>query len=108
MVKKKSGSNRQTLKQKYKIQKRVKEHDRKLKKAAKKGGAAPGKKFKDPGIPNSWPCKAELLAQVEAAKDRKAAKALADKEARKLAKKGGGSGSLADLVADPRAARATP
>ena len=32
MVRKKSSSNRQTLKQKYKIEKRVKEHHRKLKK----------------------------------------------------------------------------
>ena len=38
MVKKKAKSHRQTLKQKYKVQKRVKEHDRKLKKAQKRGG----------------------------------------------------------------------
>ena len=57
MVKKKAKSHRQTLKQKYKVQKRVKEHDRKLKKAQKRGGLPPGKKKRDPGIPNSWPIK---------------------------------------------------
>ena len=71
MVKKKAKSHRQTLKQKYKVQKRVKEHDRKLKKAQKRGGLPPGKKKRDPGIPNSWPIKQELLEQVERAKAKK-------------------------------------
>ena len=80
------------MKQKYKVQKRVKEHDRKLKKAQKRGGLPPGKKKRDPGIPNSWPIKQELLEQVERAKakkeqDREAAKQ-AKKERRKLAKQG--------------------
>ena len=92
MVKKKAKSHRQTLKQKYKVQKRVKEHDRKLKKAQKRGGLPPGKKKRDPGIPNSWPIKQELLEQVERAKakkeqDREDAKQ-AKKERRKLAKQG--------------------
>ncbi|KAH8045842.1 GNL3L/Grn1 putative GTPase [Aureococcus anophagefferens] len=95
MVKKKSKSSRQTLKQKYKIQKRVQEHDRKLRKLAKKGGKAPGKKFKDPGIPNSWPLKKELLEQVALAKEKAERKKVEDREARaearKLAKAGGGS-----------------
>ena len=107
MVKKKSGSKRQTLKQKYKIQKRVKEHDRKLKKLSKKGGKAPGKKFKDPGIPNSWPLKKELLEQVSLAKERAAAKKVADREARleaKRAAKAGGASSLEALAASARAA----
>ena len=106
MVKKKSKSSRQTLKQKYKIQKRVQEHDRKLRKLAKKGGKAPGKKFKDPGIPNSWPLKKELLEQVALAKEKAERKKVEDREARaearKLAKAGGGS--LAALAASARAA----
>ena len=101
MVKKKSKSSRQTLKQKYKIQKRVQEHDRKLRKLAKKGGKAPGKKFKDPGIPNSWPLKKELLEQVALAKEKAERKKVEDREARaearKLARAGGGS--LAALAA---------
>ena len=64
MVKKKSGSHRQSLKQKYKVQKRCKEHDRKLKKAKNRGNQPLGKKKRDPGIPNSWPLKKELLEQV--------------------------------------------
>ncbi|KAH8099002.1 guanine nucleotide-binding protein [Aureococcus anophagefferens] len=93
MVKKKSKSSRQTLKQKYKIQKRVQEHDRKLRKLAKKGGKAPGKKFKDPGIPNSWPLKKELLEQVALAKE---------KAERKKAR--GGGGGLGDAAVSRDAA----
>lgn len=108
MVKKKGKSKRQTLKQKYKIERRVKEvrhgahsvavfsqpctpspklaslytqltcvgvlfvgvqHHRKLKKEAnrnKKAGVVVHKaKPKDPGIPNSWPFKDDLLKQIE-------------------------------------------
>lgn len=103
MVKKKAKSHRQTLKQKYKVQKRVQEHDRKLKKSAKRGGLVPGKKKRDPGIPNSWPIKQELLEQVERAKlkketDREDAKQ-AKKDRRKLAKSGV---SMEDLAASAK------
>ena len=108
MVKKKSGSKRQTLKQKYKIQKRVKEHDRKLKKLSKKGGKAPGKKFKDPGIPNSWPLKKELLEQVSLAKERAAAKKVADREARLEAKRAAKAGGASSSRRSRRAAGGAP
>ena len=103
MVKKKAKSHRQTLKQKYKVQKRVQEHDRRLKKSAKRGGLVPGKKKRDPGIPNSWPIKQELLEQVERAKlkketDREDAKQ-AKKDRRKLAKSGV---SMEDLAASAK------
>jgi len=87
MVKKKYQSKRQTLKMKYKIQKNVKEHDRKLKKKAKKdikNGWV--KKKKNPGIPNSWPFKEKLIRQMERAKVREDAKEVADKEARRQAR----------------------
>lgn len=74
MVKKKGKSKRTTFKDKYKIQKRVAETERKRKKQAKRDAAAGivrhDKKKKDPGIPNSWPFKQDLLKDIQRAKDR--------------------------------------
>ncbi|CAB1104014.1 unnamed protein product [Ectocarpus sp. CCAP 1310/34] len=69
MVKKKGKSGRTSLKQKYKIKKRVAEHHRKQKKGAKKNPTT-GRKVKDPGIPNSLPFKEEVLAEIAFAKKR--------------------------------------
>jgi len=73
MVKKKGKSKRSTLKQKYKVEKKVREHERKQRKEAKRRAGLPSrtKKTRDPGIPNAWPFKKELLAEISAAKDRK-------------------------------------
>ena len=62
MVKKKGKSKRLSLKQKYKVERKVKEHNRKKRKEEKhdKKGLPGGKTKqwrKDPGIPNSWPFK---------------------------------------------------
>uniref|UniRef100_A0A1I8HXH0 CP-type G domain-containing protein n=1 Tax=Macrostomum lignano TaxID=282301 RepID=A0A1I8HXH0_9PLAT len=59
----KSRSKRTSCRQKYKVQKKVREHLRKVKKEAKKN---PKRKKKDPGVPNSLPFKAEVLQQAEA------------------------------------------
>jgi len=72
-------SKRVKLKQKYNIQKRVREHKRRMKKEAKKLGLSK-KVRKDPGIPNTWPFKAEMLAELEAKKEARNA----DMEARKV------------------------
>lgn len=70
MVRKKSGSRRQSLKDKYKIEKKCKEHKKKLRKQARLAG--PSKKPKeDPGIPNLWPYKDKLIAKM--ARDREKA-----------------------------------
>ncbi len=92
MVKKKGKSKRVTLKQKFKMEKRVKEHHRRIKKEANRArrkGLAPStatRKPKDPGIPNDWPHKEDLLKQIERAKlameERKAGAQAARKEAR--------------------------
>jgi len=67
-------SKRTTLKDKYKIQKRVVEKHRKDRKNAKKdtkgNGKSRTKSNKDPGIPNSWPFKDQLLREVDATKQR--------------------------------------
>ena len=74
MVKKKGKSKRISLKDKYKIQRRVVETHRKRKKEAKRdvanGTAKKLKKQKDPGIPNSWPFKQDLLKDIKRAKER--------------------------------------
>ncbi|CAO3627778.1 unnamed protein product [Cunninghamella echinulata] len=64
MVPKKVKSKRGTARERYKIEKRVRDHHKKLRKEAKKN---PHKKrgHKDPGIPNSWPFKEELLNEIE-------------------------------------------
>jgi nuclear GTP-binding protein len=85
MVKKKGKSKRTTLQDKYKIQKRTKETHRKRKKQAKKDVKA-GKvipKRKDPGIPNSWPFKQDLLKDIQRARERQQQSQSEAKEKRK-------------------------
>jgi nuclear GTP-binding protein len=67
MVAKKRASKRQTLQQKYKIQKRVKEHHKRLKKGVL---VRQGNKKQDNRIPNDWPYKGELLQEIAAAKEK--------------------------------------
>ncbi|KAF6157995.1 hypothetical protein GIB67_008124 [Kingdonia uniflora] len=67
----KSKSKRVTLKQKYKIIKKVKEHHKKKAKEAKKLGVNQRKKVeKNPGIPNDWPLKEDELKVLEARRAR--------------------------------------
>jgi len=74
MVKKKGKSKRITLKDKFKIQKRTKETHRKIQKQAKRdarnGVVRNVKKPKDPGIPNSWPFKQDLLNEIAKAREQ--------------------------------------
>jgi nuclear GTP-binding protein len=53
----------QTLHDKHKIEKKVKEHLRKQRKDMKRNPLKYHRK--DPGIPNSWPFKQQLLQQQE-------------------------------------------
>ena len=74
MVKKKGKSKRTTFKDKYKIQRRVAETQRKRKKQAKRdaknGIVRPNQQKRDPGIPNSWPFKQDLLKDIQRARER--------------------------------------
>ena len=73
-MKKKGKSKRTTLKDKYKIQRRVVETKRKLKKQAKRdaknGIVRPNNKKRDPGIPNSWPFKQDLLKEIQRSREK--------------------------------------
>ncbi|KAM9186164.1 guanine nucleotide-binding protein-like 3 [Dugong dugon] len=62
------ASKRMTCHKRYKIQKKVREHHRKLRKEAKKRGRK--KPRKDPGVPNSAPFKEALLREAELRKQR--------------------------------------
>uniref|UniRef100_A0A8D0G9A1 Guanine nucleotide-binding protein-like 3 n=1 Tax=Sphenodon punctatus TaxID=8508 RepID=A0A8D0G9A1_SPHPU len=64
----KKASKRMSCHKRYKIQKKVREHKRKLKKEAKKHGHKKPKK--DLGIPNSAPFKVEVLYEAEQRKQR--------------------------------------
>jgi len=63
-------SKRQKLSLKYNIQKRVRENKRRVRKEAKKLGKKKLAK-KDPGIPNTWPFKAQMLQELERKKEQK-------------------------------------
>ncbi|ESW17385.1 hypothetical protein PHAVU_007G235000 [Phaseolus vulgaris] len=86
MVKKskKSKSKRVSLKKKYKVIRKVKEHNRKKTKEAKKLQLSGKKKVeKDPGIPNDWPFKEQELKALEARR----AKAIEELEQKKAERK---------------------
>ncbi len=82
---KKSKSKRMSLKQKYKIVKKVKEHHKKKAKEEKKTGRKQ-KASKDPGIPNAWPFKADLLKELDWEKQRAISVDKQRKEERKRAR----------------------
>ncbi|XP_008318504.1 guanine nucleotide-binding protein-like 3 [Cynoglossus semilaevis] len=58
------ASKRVSCSKRYKIQKKVREHNRKLRKEAKKKGVSKRPK-KDPGVPSSAPFKEEVLREAE-------------------------------------------
>lgn len=64
MVRKKVMSKRMTLKDKYRIKKRVAEHERKKRKEARKNPKYRSKLSKEPGIPNLWPMQQDMLRKM--------------------------------------------
>jgi nuclear GTP-binding protein len=87
MVKKKGKSKRTTLKDKYKIQRRVAETGRKrakqTKRDVKNGVAKVNQEKRDPGIPNSWPFKQDLLKDIQRSRERQQVQQQEKKESRK-------------------------
>jgi len=64
----KKTSKRVTLRKKYSVTGKVREHHRKIKKEArvlKKGGMTPKRSKKSPGIPNLFPEKEKMLDDLE-------------------------------------------
>merc|ERR1719181_1768470 len=64
------SSKRQKLSTKYNLQKKIREHRRRMRKEAKRMGLQKRVR-KDPGIPNSWPYKAEMMAELERKKEQR-------------------------------------
>lgn len=64
------SSKRVKLSTKYNLQKKIREHRRRMRKEAKRMGLQKRVR-KDPGIPNSWPYKAEMLAELERKKEKR-------------------------------------
>jgi len=65
----KKESKRMSCRKKYKIQKKVREHNRKVRKEEKLN-MNKRKKSKDPGIPNLYPFKEQLLRQIQEKKEK--------------------------------------
>lgn len=61
----KRASKRQTTKQRAKITKKVNEHHRKVRREAKRNPQWKSRAKKDPGIPNTFPYKEQLLSEIE-------------------------------------------
>ncbi|KAJ3085993.1 Guanine nucleotide-binding protein-like 3, partial [Quaeritorhiza haematococci] len=88
----------------YKIERKVAEHRRKLRKEAKKGNL-PGKNKlkKDPGIPNLFPLKEKILHEIQDAKQKaelEKQQKRAEAKALKALKLKGGDSKLAALAQD--------
>ncbi|KAM4612495.1 guanine nucleotide-binding protein-like 3 [Polymixia lowei] len=103
----KKASKRISCSKRYKIQKKVREHNRKLKKEAKKKGVSKRVK-KDPGVPSIAPFKEEVLREAEERRlkieEEKEKKKQAKKEER--AQKRKKEKQVANKETDPKAKRA--
>ncbi|XP_067950471.1 guanine nucleotide-binding protein-like 3 homolog [Watersipora subatra] len=101
---KKKASKRQTTRHRAKIERKVKEHNRKQRKEAKKIPNNRKLKRKDPGVPNTLPFKDEILLEAKRRRDQreqlKEESKLRKKEARAKKREAIRSGALtlSDLV----------
>ncbi|CAO1638759.1 unnamed protein product [Sympodiomycopsis kandeliae] len=82
----KRASKRQSTKQRVKVTKKVREHHRKARRDAKKNPQWKSKKKADPGIPNSFPFKEQLLDEIQMKRDREEQRKLEERE-RKIAER---------------------
>jgi len=80
---KQTASKRQSLHKKHKVEKKIAEHHRKLRKAARDHPNI-SKSKKDPGIPNLWPFKEEMLHKIEMAKQKATDEKKRKRELRKV------------------------
>lgn len=82
-------SKRQTLKHKYKVEKKIRQHNKAVRRASsknKRDGVISKKKMKkDPGIPNSYPFKMELMEHLEQKRVSEEEKKKLIREARRAA-----------------------
>jgi len=109
MVKKKRQSKRTTLKDKYKVQRKVRQHKAKERRASRKrakagvGMSKAAKLRKDPGIPNLWPFKEQLLQKIVAQNEREQARKEKRIEERRARRSGPSAADLAAAAARSQA-----
>ena len=75
----KRKTKRVNTKERVKAEKKVREHNRKLRREKKRNPGKYAKSKKDPGVPNECPFKEDVLKEVEIAKQQK----VAEKEKRR-------------------------
>eukprot|EP01080_Neovahlkampfia_damariscottae_P001209 gene1209-11299_t len=95
-----TGSKRVTSHQRNKVFKKTKEHHKKMKKIAKRNPQLRKKLKKDPGIPNLWPYKQELLEQYAKDRDAKKQEEEEKKEKKKERKEKSKMSEMAKLALD--------
>ena len=78
MVPKKRESKRKSTRLRTKIDRKVREHHRKVRKDSKK--TTKWKSKRDPGVPNSLPFKEQLLTELRTNKQKERTKKLTDTE----------------------------
>lgn len=97
-------SKRQTCRHKYKVARKVRQHHREVRRANKHKPEVRKIKSKDPGIPNLWPFKQQMLEAIEEKKARNAEAKKAAQELRReafqKARAAGVDANLAQVVAD--------
>jgi len=91
----KKKSKRLPLRQKYKVERKVREHKRQVRKDARLNPAG-SKLKKDPGIPNLWPFKEQMLERLKAQQERAKDDKVRSKEIKKQEK----AKSLRELMRD--------
>lgn len=90
-----------TCKQKYKIEKKVREHNRKLRKGTLKNNKHRRKSKKDPGVPNLAPFKQKILDEVDQLK--KKAALLKEQRRQEIRAKRKGADATAATVSEDQA-----
>lgn len=97
-------SKRTTLKHKYKVEKKVRQHKKEVRRANRNKPAIRKLSKKDPGIPNLWPFKQQMMETLErkreAEKAAKKARQEANREAFRAAREAGYDPALAQVMAD--------
>lgn len=97
-------SKRTTLKHKYKVEKKVRQHHREVRRANKNKPAVRKIRKKDPGIPNLWPFKQQMMEELqqkrEAEMEARKARREAHREAVQAAREAGYDPALAEIMAD--------
>lgn len=85
-----------STKQRTKIQKKVREHHRKARRDAKNNTTWKSKRKEDPGIPNSFPYKEQLLDEIEQTRQREEQRRLELREQRLAEKRRAAAGEDED------------